>query len=160
MTEFAELDQLALLIHAAIVQREAEGQISPEEWGGPPPRFNGYCARSCRSYRCLVRSWPEARALSRYPDARIRRDPYSDHFWLVVSAHRVLDLNYADGEDPAGDDFDYDDAGSGESFQRKRGDGRYPARRDAQLIMDTVLENIRRLPTRSQPVGTADSQPD
>ena len=142
--ELAPLDPLARRIQRAVAQLEAEGAISPDGWGGPPPRFNGYCARSCRAYYLLAKHWKQARAESRYPDAKIERspgDPKDAHFWLRTADGRILDLNYTP-RDKLPHRSIYRRPQSGMSFHRKTGDGRYPARRDAQKIMHLVLQQL------------------
>ena len=142
--DHAPLDPLALLIQRAIETLEAAGEIRPEGWGSPPPRFDGYCARSCRAYYLLAKHWPEAGAEARYADARIRRspgEPEDAHYWLELPDGRVLDLNYSPSDGPTRR-FNYRRSESGQQFRRLKGDGRFPQRRDAQVIMRKVLADL------------------
>ena len=143
MTEFAHLDSLAFLIQLGMADLECQGLISPDEWGEPPARFDGYCARSCRAYKCLLK-WPEPKQLAEYPEARIRRQvrscPEDAHFWLVAGHGLVLDLNFGPVEQRRKEcgfaNFDYENWDTGERFRRWAEDSRYPQREDARLIMD------------------------
>ncbi len=102
-SDFIEPDAPGRLIQDAIEELEEEGELESEH-GGPPPRFNGYCARACQAYVHLVRDERAAQVAShRNATVRVHREKGSrygeSHYWLKTE-DGIMDLNHARGEFP------------------------------------------------------------
>src|SRR2546423_1286375 len=104
--------------------------------------YDGYCARACSAYKHLVDNDDRARSLAADPEVAIkyRKDRNQSHYWLVNSKGEVLDLNFARGDRPS-KKYPYDQS-RGASLRRDPNDPRFPARKDAQRIIEVVRASL------------------
>lgn len=142
---FADIDDLGRMIQKAIERLEARREI--EAWyDGPPPRFNGYCARACAAYVYLAKD-TRTRPYARHPAAKVKfhKEPgaeYGDsHYWLETRSG-IMDLIFGPGERPS-HRYPYDEK-RGRGFPPSEKGGRYPQSHDARKIMDEVWSALTR----------------
>ena len=137
--QFVRPDRLARLIQQAIRELEREGAIE-SEYGGPPPRFNGYCARACQAYYHLARDERTAH-LADHPAATVKKHQakgaqYGDSHYGLETDAGVMDLIFAPRENPDRT-YPYGDH-RGATFRRNPKNPDQPQRKDTRLVIERV----------------------
>ncbi len=146
---FVPVDELGRRIQRAVAELEAAGELKRGSYEGPPPAFNGYCARMCQAYKFCERD-PRTSALAtvgvrcRYSKRRHRFRDDESHYW-IETADGVMDLNFALQEKMYEEFWPYDAAprtANSWGFHPWKEDGRYPANLAARKIMDVVWATL------------------
>ena len=146
---FVAVDELGRRIQRAVEELEAAGELTRGDYDGPPPRFNGYCARMCQAYKFLS-SDPRTAALAtdgarpRYSWKRTRFRDVGTHYW-IETRDGVMDLNFGPGQKPFEGFWPYTNeprAANSWGFHGWKEDRSYPANLPARKIMDAVWAKL------------------
>lgn len=138
----AKYDDLARLVHEAILLLEAARKLENEGADTGYAPFNGYCARARSAYSYLADHVPAARALCDNPEMKLKvlREKgavYGEsHYWLEDDSGRVLDLIFRERK-RLKRGIRYQD-GKGASVLKAKTDKRMPARKETQRIIRVV----------------------